>query len=158
MYYKPEELRLHHLDSIKPGTLIQLAGRVDDIPYAIRLRDTEREYPRILLLGGAYPFDCANWKDGVQFATIVCDADKLLVKLGAIDTTKSHTEPGCIRLHDDVAVINAKRDSRYHVAIDLATWGDADSNRLASISSVYSAWTLGYLDAKSDFVAVFSNE
>lgn len=158
MYSKPNELRLHSLNSIKPGTLLQLAGRADDIPYAIKLQGTEGNESRVLLIGGDYSFEDANWKDGVQLATIVCDADKLLVKLGSIDEQNSHANPGSILLHDGGAVFNAKRDKRYHAPIDLATWDNAAKDRPREPAVLYSTWTLGYLNEKSDFVAVFTKE
>lgn len=157
MYQKPSELCLHALDSIVPGTLIQLAGRADDIPYAVKLRSTDGNGSRILLLGGDYSFEDANWSSGVQLATIVCDADKLLVALGSVDEENSHLFTGAILVHEGGAVLNATRDRRYHQPIDLSTWGDADRGRPRDHALLYTTWKFGYLDGKCDFVSVYEN-
>lgn len=158
MRFKPEDLRLHPLNSIKPGTVVQLPGRADDIPYAIKLQGTEGNESRILLLGGEYSFEDTNWNDGDQLATIVCEADKLLIELGSIDEQNAHTSPGGILVHEGGAVFNAKREQRYHAPIDLSTWDKADKDRTRFPSVLYSTWTLGYLNEKSNFVALFTKE
>lgn len=158
MRFKPDELRLHPLPSIKPGTVIQLPGRADDIPLAIKLQGTEGNESRLLLLGGDYSFQDANWNDGDQLATIVCRADKLLVELGSTDEQNSFTSAGGILVHEAGAVFNAKRDRRYHAPIDLSTWDTAAKDRPRHPAAFYTAWKLGYLNEKSDFVALFTNE
>lgn len=158
MRFKPDNLRLHPLRSIKPGAVVQIPGRADDIPYAIKLQGTEGNESRILLLGGEYPFEDANWNDGDQLAIIVCEADNLLVELGSVDEQNAHSSPGGILVYEGGAVFNAKRDQRYHTPIDLSTWDNAAKDRPRHPAILYSAWTLGYLNEKSDFITVFTQE
>ena len=152
MLLKPNELKLHSLAQIPPGTLVSLVGREDDIPLAIRLADNEKG-PRLFLLGGSYSYHVADW-DAEQLAHIVCAVEHLLFNLDSQDDN-GRQDPGTLTLQQGGAFLTGTVQGSSHARprFNIIDWKDAEKTDGRRVT--YSTWEVGKLDHRGEYIALF---
>lgn len=160
MHFSPSELKLVPLQDVPAGSLVQLVGRVDDIPFLLRLKDNpDSEKPRVLVLGGQYSFQVTTWSVADSPVWVVCPAEELRFRLNDPDE-QTYRAGGALTLHTGGAYITTVpgQSSFPGMKIGLETWDAVNQNVGHNEFVVYPSWEVGTSDHNGDFVPLFQRQ
>lgn len=157
MIYAPSELKAVKLRDVPVGTVIKLT-HVANIPVAIKLADFDGCSSWILALDGEYAFHAIPWSEDSDIATTLCKPDAIRFKLGEPSWKTNHNTAGVLTLHAGGAFIaSIKKNGQPNGAkVDVASWGFAKVFNSDDGCALYPNWEMGHIDAKHDFIPVFS--
>ena len=158
MHYSPKDLKLTPLKTVPVGSLVQLVGRTDDIPYALRITDKATgNAARVMILGGSHSFQVIDWGDGNALTLPVCAPDELRIRPKTSDKHGRYTDGGTLTLHDGGAFITAApgQGAFHGVQIDVGTWDDSNPALRHGELLAYPEWEFGKVDHRGEFAPIF---
>lgn len=155
MYLKPNELRLHDLTSVVPGTILRIVGR-SDIGCAVKLDGTPY---RILILGGSFTYHDVDWRQGEQAVSVVCPPERVVFELDDPNESAAISTSAAIVRYAGGAYLNARLEDRYKSSkIDLSSWDSVRADLKVSACMIHTDWKVGYLDDRRAFVPLFDSK